>query len=116
MKAFKVNVYLETIEEITLKKNSIEDLAKHIGCETLDCIFANGLDFWVDDEALLQEPQAPCFYLKNYGKVTGNAVVLGYNLDTCESIEPTISAEELSRRIEFGGFQPSTPFIAVVSF
>lgn len=81
MKALKINVKTQEIENITISEDYTE-IYKKIGngCNLFCCPiqFENGDVLYADDEALFQENLEGCFSLPNFKyPIVGNAIILG---------------------------------------
>jgi hypothetical protein len=82
MKAIKIDVIKKDVYEINVNKGN-EDMYKHLNCDlfTLPIILDNEDGLYVDDEALLREPEDqhgafmfadyPSQYLFGHGLITG---------------------------------------------
>ena len=118
VKVISIDPTRQVVEEVELNVNSLRALYNHIGCQTIDviCRQPNGDALTVDDEALLVEPQPPAFQFAGYhSRIHGIAIVSGCD-DEGNSIAPSMTVEEVRRKVRFIGDVYTEPFIAVMSF
>ncbi|MGM9508824.1 DUF3846 domain-containing protein [Larkinella sp. GY13] len=114
----KIDVYTESVYAIEINANSLKDLYKAVGCQTIDFVARqqNGDALCVDDEALLEEAKAPCFRFMGYPSIIcGNALVIGSDSEG-GSTTPRTTLEEVRQRVRFLGFRDVQPAIVVISF
>jgi hypothetical protein len=106
MKALKINVVTQQIEEIELKDGyglkAIYDAIGN-GCNLFECpiTFDNGDTIYCDENGLLKEPIG-AFMMKDWAyPIQGNGLLVGTDIYTGESIPVKTSAEELASQIQF---------------
>lgn len=105
MKAIKINVATQTVEEVTMSKDykEIYSLIGN-GCNLFCCPveFANGDTLYADDEALLNENLEGCFVLEGFSyPICGNAIILGSD-EEGESVSAKTTVDDILSQIIFG--------------
>ena len=120
MKVFLINAHTRTVEPVCLPdKDRLDTIYKLLDCRLIDVINVGENDLTVDDEGLLIEPNRQRYFmyfgtfdLPQAGeetarlikivsfRVAGNALFAGYDKNG-NMAEPTISIEELRRKIVF---------------
>ena len=105
MKAIKINVATQTVEEVTIG-NDYKEIYSLIGndCRLFCCPveFPNGDTLYADDEALLNENLEGCFLLEGFSyPICGNAIILGTDGEG-ESESAKTTVEEILQQIIFG--------------
>ena len=105
MKALKINVETQTIEEVLLTEN-FEDISKEIGngCNYFCCpyVFPNSDTIYADDESLLRQDNiVGGFMLEGWQTmIVGNAIILGTD-DEGGSIDYKTDKDNLYKKISF---------------
>ena len=114
LRVIKIDVVNQVVTTIKMDKG-LKALYKEIGCELVEKVtLANGIDMWLDEEGLLQNPQAPKFCFVGSSNVfTGNAIIAGYTANG-EMADVPILDWQLKPMIQFlGSFhqEPEPPRI-----
>lgn len=120
MKVFLINAYTRTVEPVSLPdKDRLDTIYTLLDCRLIDVVNVGENDLTVDDEGLLIEPDRQRYFMyfgtfdlsqadEETGRlikivsfrVAGNALFAGYDKNG-NMAEPTISLEELRRKIVF---------------
>lgn len=106
LKAILIDVYSETIKEVEVIKcngNHLDSINEHIGCSYFTCVrIDNQNSIFVDDEGFLRLNQSSKFFIYDgYPQpLTGNGLIIGNNSQG-DSIDTTLSIEEISKKITF---------------
>jgi hypothetical protein len=101
MKALLIDSKNKVVKQIEIGEHFTE-ISKAIDCETFSAphIMQDNDTLYCDDEGLLKNPQH-FFLLDSYPQpIAGNGLILGCD-DEGESVDASISLEELSSRITF---------------
>lgn len=103
MKAIKINVATQQVEEVTIGTD-YKEIYGQIGndCNLFCCPveFENGDVLYADDEGLLKD-QIGAFMLKNFSyPITGNAIILG-STEEGDSADAKTSVTEIMDQIVF---------------
>jgi len=107
MKAILIDSQSKTIRYVEVKKkgdSSIKSIYEHIGCELVDVInLDENNDLFVDDEGLLKLHKDSQFFLYDGfdQPLAGNGLILGLNQEEGESIETSLSIEEVAEKVLF---------------
>jgi hypothetical protein len=84
--------------------DTLQSIYDTIGCDTFDCVqIHDENDVYVDDNGLLNlTPHSKFFHYKTYPQpLCGNGLILGINHDNGESIDTTLTIEEVKRDVRF---------------
>ncbi len=104
MKGILIDVENKEVKEVEVdKKNILDSMYKHIGCQLVDRVGLNRSDdLWVDDEGLLTVNEDSKFFsFRGYpSPLVGNGLILGHD-GMGESIEPKITIEEVRMNVKF---------------
>jgi len=92
MKGILINPFDETVKEVNILGNSIEEIYLLTECNTFDVVALSGTDdLYVDDEGLLKDNR----YFTIYGKpIAGKSLIMGHD-DEGNSISTTLSLQEI---------------------
>lgn len=101
--AIKIDVETQTVYAVEID-NGLTGLYTAIGCTCVDrIVLDNRNDLWIDDEALLQNPQPDKFSLKGFVRpLAGNALICGYTSEG-ETISTRLTVEQVRPLITFWG-------------
>ena len=105
-KAILIDVNNKTITEVTVTKDGDSELKSmygHIGCEMVEVVNVGENDIYVDEEGLLNLlPTTNFFMWKGYPQpLAGNGLILGYNDETGDSTDVTLTVEEVKNNVRF---------------
>lgn len=107
-KAILINVNEQTITEVQVVQDSkgsyLKSIYNHLGCQLFNIVNINSKnDVYVDDEGLLNLTEESMFFrLKGYPQpLAGNGLVMGYNPEDGESIDTTMTIEQVKETIVF---------------
>jgi hypothetical protein len=104
-KGILINPKAETITECfidTLK--GLEDYYTQLECQTFDIAhIGNGHDVYIDDEGLLNiQHDTKFFSIEGYYQpLVGNGIVMGFNAEDGETINCTLTIDEVKARVKF---------------
>lgn len=110
MKGILIDVNNRTITEIQVNNvdgNCLSDLYKNIGCDLVELIDIDDDNcVFFDEEGLLKLTEKSNFFLfDGYPQpIAGNGVILGFN-EEGDSIDTTLSVEEIKTKIKFFNIQ-----------
>ena len=102
-KAILINVKEETIEEVIIGEG-IEPIYEAIEVDCFDVVgFDEKNDVYVDDNGLLNlTPSSKFFSIEGYHQpLAGNGLIMGIDHETGESIDTTLSVDEIKSRVKF---------------
>jgi hypothetical protein len=102
-KAILINVKNETIEEVVIGEG-IEPIYEAIEVDCFDVVgFDEKNDVYVDDNGLLNlTPSSKFFSIEGYHQpLAGNGLIMGIDHETGESIDTTLSVDEIKSRVKF---------------
>ena len=116
MRLIKIDPKHRTVETVD-SNGTLGALRQLIDCRVIDVCArqANGDALTVDDEALFLEPQPAAFNFDGFGPIHGIAVVTGCD-EEGETVEPTMTVEGVTERIEWLGEIHTTPALTVYSW
>lgn len=106
-KAILIDVNNKTVTEVTVEKDSrgyhLDSMYKHIGCEMVQVVNVGENDIYVDEEGLLKlTPSTNFFMWKGYHEpLAGNGLIMGYDDNTGENVDTTLTVEEVKNNIKF---------------
>jgi hypothetical protein len=97
-----IDVQNRTIEFVEVK--DWKDIYNHVKCETFECVSIDEQnDVYVDEEGLLTlTPKSMFFMYKGYPQpLCGNGLILGIDHENGESVDTTLSLEEVKKNVRF---------------
>jgi hypothetical protein len=107
-KGILIDVKNETVEEVLIEVDSdgttLQGLYNLIGCTNVECVSIDDKnDIWVDGEGLLSLTDSTKFFQwKGYEQpLCGNGVILGVNEDNGESVDTTLTLEQVKSNVMF---------------
>jgi hypothetical protein len=106
-KGILIDVKNRTITEVEVIENSqgsqLESIYKHLGCSTFELSNIDEQnDVYVDEEGLLfMDDNTMFFQMDNKQPLAGNGLIMGYDDETGESVDTTLSVEEVTSRVKF---------------
>ena len=106
-KAILINVKEETITEVIvtkdLKGSQLQSIYGLLGCNLVDIVNVGENDIYVDDEGLLSlDNNSKLFsYKGHYQPLAGNGLIMGYDNNTGDSIDVTITLDEVKKNVKF---------------
>ena len=127
MKAILIDAVNKTVTEVE-KGEGIQDIYKHLKCDTFDVVgLGGGVDCFVDDEGLLKEGYVDedgtkhnmhGFRLRGYDQVLmGNGLILGHNGEG-ETIDSPVTVKQVQEVVTFVEYDrpedKPQPFMQVV--
>lgn len=107
MKAILIDVVNKEVREVEVVNNdgsNLDSIYGHIGCELIDVVGIDQKnDVYVDDEGLLNlTPNSMFFELKGFpNPLAGNGLVMGIDRETGESVDTTLTVDDVKKRIRF---------------
>lgn len=102
MRAIKIDVEIKEIYEVEIS-NDIDDIYRHLKCDTFDCVSINDNNtLYLDDEGLLKEPLG-IFSIGEY-VYSGNGLIIGLN-NQGASIDCDLSLSTVDKMIDFDQFK-----------
>jgi hypothetical protein len=102
-KGILINVIEKSITPV-LVEEGIQSIYNAIGCSTFEVVeYNNENDIYVDEEGLLSlTPESKFFQIKGYPQpICGNGLILGFDDETGESKDTTLSVMELIDKVLF---------------
>jgi hypothetical protein len=116
MRLIKINPETRTVEHLDSAGN-LNAMREAIGCQWIDVCARqdNGDALTVDDEALFLEPQPAAFHFDGYGPIHGIAILSGTD-EEGETIEPAMSLEEATEKVQWVGRIHTEPQLTIVSW
>jgi len=101
MKGILIDVQKKEVREV--EWNDYKDIYRLLGCELFEIVQIDGGNFvYVDEEGLLNlNPSSMFFDMGLHQPFVGNGLVTGLNYDTGETIEPTMTVEEVRNVVKF---------------
>lgn len=102
MKAYLIDPFAKTITEVEYS-GDYRDIYKHIDADLFTTAMFNEFDdtVFVDDEGLFKEGQE-FFVVSGYPQpLAGKGLVLGCNMDTGDSVEPSITLEQMKALVDW---------------
>lgn len=106
-KAILIDVNNKTVTEVTVTKDSegseLKSMYELIGCEMVEVVNIGENDIYVDEEGLLNLlPSTNFFMWKGYPQpLAGNGLILGYDDNTGDSTDVTLTVEEVKNNVRF---------------
>lgn len=103
MKAILIDVVNHQISLVDVS-NNIKDIYKHLNCDMFECVDIDHQNtIYVDEEGLLKlDERSKFFRYKGYPQpICGNGLVLGINHHTGDSIDCSLSVEDIKSKVEF---------------
>ena len=107
MKAILIDVKNNEVKEVNVdEKEILRDWYKHIGCELVEQaiqINDKGDTIMVDEEGLLSVNNNTRFFNFEGGHqpFAGNGLIVGTNLETGDSVDVTVTVDEVRDKITF---------------
>jgi hypothetical protein len=106
-KGILIDVKNRTITEVEVIENAqgsqLESIYKHLGCSTFEVVNIDEQnDVYVDEEGLLfMDDNTMFFQMDNGQPLAGNGLIMGYDDETGDSVDTTLSVEEVTSRVKF---------------
>ena len=106
-KGILIDVKNRTITEVEVIENEqgsqLESIYKHLGCSTFGIANIDEKnDVYVDEEGLLfMDDNTILFQIDNGQPLVGNGLIMGYDDETGESVDTTLSVEEVTSRVKY---------------
>lgn len=106
-KALLINVQNESVTEVEVIQDSkgsyLKSIYNHLGCDLLDIVNIGKDDVYVDDEGLMKITQDSKFFQlnPNWQPLAGNGLILGFDPETGESIDTTMTVEQVKEMVVF---------------
>lgn len=107
-KSILIDVKNQTITEVSVTKDEdgsqLQSIYEHVGCNMVEIVpFGDDNDVYVDEEGLLNlDSNSMFFLLEGYPQpICGNGLIMGFNPETGESINTTLSVEEVKGKVKF---------------
>jgi hypothetical protein len=108
VKGYLIDVKKETVEEVLIEKtekgSTLQGLYNSIGCTNVECVSIDSEnDLWVDGEGLFDlTDESKFIQLEGFPQpLCGNGVVLGLNEDNGESVDSTLTLEQVKSKVKF---------------
>ncbi len=102
-KGILIDVHNREIKEVQIEEG-IDSIYDQIKCDTFDCVqIHEENDVYVDDNGLLNLNEKSMFFnYKGFGQpLSGNGLILGIDHETGESIDTTLTIEEVRKNVTF---------------
>jgi len=97
-KGILINAEDRTITEVEVNDN----IAELIGVRTFACVDITETETaFVDEEGLLNSPQHFITLEGYHDPLAGNALILGFEYETAESVDTRLSLAEVKRLVKF---------------
>ena len=106
-KGILIDVKNRTVTDVTVTKDSsgsqLQSIYDHIGCNMVEVVNIGENDIYVDEEGLLNLlPSTNFFMYKGYPQpLAGNGLIMGYNDETGDSVDTTLTVEEVKNNVKF---------------
>jgi hypothetical protein len=107
MKAILIDSKSKTVRYVEVKVNdgsALESMYNHIDCDLVEVINIDDKnDLFVDEEGLLKLNKDSQFFLYDGfpQPLAGNGLILGLNQEEGESVETSLSIEEVAEKVLF---------------
>lgn len=98
-----IDVQNETIENVLIGED-IQPIYDVLKCEMFECVHVDDINtIYVDEEGLLRlTPNTKFFsYEGGHQPFSGNGLIMGTNQNTGESIDTTLTLEEVRSKVKF---------------
>lgn len=102
-KGILIDVQNRQVTEVQIE-DGIESIYEQIKCDTFDCVqIHEENDVYVDDNGLLNLTDKSMFFsYKGYPQpLSGNGLILGIDHETGESIDTTLTIDEVKKNVKF---------------
>jgi hypothetical protein len=102
-KGILIDVEKREIKEVEIG-DTLQSIYDQIKCDTFDCVqIHEENDVYVDDNGLFNlTPHSKFFHYKTYPQpLSGNGLILGIDHETGESIDTTLTIEEVKKNVKF---------------
>jgi hypothetical protein len=106
-KAILIDVNNRTVTEVTVTKDEngsqLMSIYEHVKCEMVEVVNIGENDIYVDEEGLLNLlPSTNFFMWKGYPQpLAGNGLIMGYDDNTGDSVDVTLTVEEVNSKVRF---------------
>ena len=106
-KGILIDVKNKTITEVEVIENEqgsqLESIYKHLECSIFQIVnIDHKNDIYVDEEGLMNmNDETGFFQVDNKEPIVGNGLIMGYDDETGDSVDTTLSVEEVKSRIKF---------------
>jgi|9_EtaG_2_1085328.scaffolds.fasta_scaffold00392_20 hypothetical protein len=119
MKAILIDVKNQQVKEVEYKE-TIQHIYDLVNCTTFDVVnIDNHNSIYVDDEGLFVEDQLYFTFTGTHKSITlaGNGLILGVEHNSGETIEPSITLQEVQDAVSFEpeGYS-TTPFFSITQW
>ena len=102
-KCILIDVENETIEEVIIGEG-IQPIYDVLKCELFECVYIDDVNsIYVDEEGLLKLTMDTKFFSieGGYQPYAGNGLIMGTDFNTGESIDTTLTLEEVKSKVKF---------------
>ena len=102
-KGILIDVEKREIKEVVIE-DTLDSIYEQIKCDTFDCVqIHEENDVYVDDNGLFSlTPYSKFFHYKTYPQpICGNGLILGIDHESGESIDTTLTIEEVKKNVKF---------------
>ena len=104
IKAILIDSQKETFTEV--KITDWRDISPLIGCRNFDCVNLMDMDthtLYVDDEGMFDLDESSKFMVVKgaYQPFAGNGLILGFDIDSGDSLDCTMTIEDVERMVSF---------------
>ena len=102
-KGILIDVEKREIKEVVIE-DTLQSIYDQIKCDTFDCVqIHEENDVYVDDNGLFNlTPYSKFFHYKTYPQpLSGNGLILGIDHETGDSIDTTLTIEEVKKNVTF---------------
>lgn len=106
-KGILIDVKNKTITEVEVIENAqgsqLESIYKHLECSIFQIVnIDHKNDIYVDEEGLMNmNDETGFFQVDNKEPIAGNGLIMGYDDETGDSVDTTLSVDEVKSRIKF---------------
>jgi len=107
-KGILIDVKNETVTEVVVTKtetgSQLKSIYEHVGCNLVEIVgFDEKNDVYVDEEGLLtMDNNSKFFQMEGYPQpICGNGLIMGFDDETGESIDTTLSIDEVKEKVKF---------------
>ena len=106
-KAILIDVHNRTITEVNVLEDKsgsqLSSIYEHLKCSIFECVNIGKNDIYVDEEGILDvTPDTKFFFYKGtHQPLSGNGLIMGFDDETGESVDTTLTIDEVKSNVKF---------------